>query len=67
MRDRGSYDLWIEPRMQNVEAISELLKPYHARLMRCYPVGARINRVANDGVECSCPAEVAETQNPLFV
>ena len=24
--------------MQNVAAISELLKPYDARLMRCYPV-----------------------------
>ena len=36
--DPNSYDLWLDPGMQNVAAISELLKPYDARLMRCYPV-----------------------------
>jgi putative SOS response-associated peptidase YedK len=30
----------------------ELLKPYDAALMRCYPVSMRINRVANDGEDC---------------
>jgi hypothetical protein len=35
--------------------------PYNARLMRCYPVSTRINRVANDDEECSAPVEVAET------
>lgn len=29
-----SYDLWLDPGMQNVAAVSELLKPYEARLMR---------------------------------
>jgi putative SOS response-associated peptidase YedK len=33
------YELWLDPGMQNVAAISELLMPYDARLMRCYPVG----------------------------
>lgn len=28
--DRESYDLWLHPGMQNVAAISELLKPYDA-------------------------------------
>jgi len=28
-----------------VAAISELLKPYDARLMRCYPVSSRVNHV----------------------
>ena len=52
--------------MQNVAAISELLKPYDARLMRCYPVSTRINHVANDDEECSQPVEVAEAQDRLF-
>jgi len=52
--------------MQNVAAISELLKPYDARLMRSYPVGARINHVANDDEECSRVVEIAEDQKPLF-
>ena len=62
-----SYDLWLDPGMQDVEVISELLKPYDARLMRCYPVSTRVNHVANDDAECSRPVEIAETQNGLFV
>jgi putative SOS response-associated peptidase YedK len=64
--DPNSYDLWLDPGMQNVAAISELLKPYDARLMRCYPVSTRINHVANDDAECSRPVEIAEAQHRLF-
>jgi putative SOS response-associated peptidase YedK len=45
---------------------SELLKPYDARLMRCYPISTRINRVANDDEECCRPIEHVQTQNSLF-
>lgn len=64
--DQDSYDLWLDPGMQDVAAVSELLKPYDARLMRCYPVSTRINHVANDDAECSQPTEVAESQSDLF-
>lgn len=64
--DPGSYDLWLDPGMQQVAAISELLKPYDARLMRCYPVSTRINHVANDDEECARPVAMAEAQNRLF-
>ena len=64
--DRESYDLWLDPSMQNVEAISEVLKPHDARQMRCYPVSTRINHVANDDEECSRPVEIAEGQDRLF-
>jgi len=60
--DPASYDLWLDPGMQNVPAISGLLKPCDARLMRCYPVSTRINHVANDDAECSRPVEIAEAQ-----
>lgn len=53
--------------MQNVAAISELLKPYDSRLMRAYPVSTRINHVANDDEECSRQVEIADPQNRLFV
>jgi len=65
--DPGSYNLWLDPGMQNVATISELLKPYDARLMRCYPVSTRINHVGNDDEQCSHPVEIAEVQNRLFV
>jgi putative SOS response-associated peptidase YedK len=61
-----SYDLWLDPGMQNVAAISELLKPLDARLMRCYPVSSRVNHVTNDDEECSRPVEIARPQSRLF-
>ena len=65
--DPDGYDLWLDPGMQNVAAISELLRPCDARLMRCFPVSTRINHVANDDEECSRPVEIKEAQNRLFV
>jgi hypothetical protein len=41
------------------------VKPYDARLMRCYPVSTRINSVVNDDEECSVPVQLAETQGRL--
>jgi putative SOS response-associated peptidase YedK len=64
--DPDAYDVWLDPGMQNVAAASELLKPYDARLVRCYPVSIRINNVVNDDAECSAPVEVAATQVRLF-
>jgi putative SOS response-associated peptidase YedK len=58
--DPDGYDLGLDPGMTNVEAISEMLKPYDARLMGCYPVSTRINFVANDNKECSRPVELFE-------
>ena len=52
--------------MTDVAEASELLKPYDARLMRCYPVSTRINHVGNDDEECSRPVEVREAQHRLF-
>ena len=51
--DSPSYDLGLDPEMHNIEAISKLLKPCDARLMRAYPISPRINHVANDDEECS--------------
>jgi putative SOS response-associated peptidase YedK len=64
--DPDSYDLWLDPGMTNVGAASDLLKPYDARLMRCFPISTRINHVANDDEECSRCVELAQTQNRLF-
>jgi len=64
--DPAHYDLWLDPGMQDVAAISELLKPYDPRVMRCYPVSTRINHVANDNEQCSQPMEFTETQDWLF-
>jgi putative SOS response-associated peptidase YedK len=64
--DADAYDLWLDPGMTDVHAISGLLKPYDARRMRCYPVSTRVNHVANDDEQCSRPVEISDVQNPLF-
>jgi putative SOS response-associated peptidase YedK len=64
--DPDSYDLWLDPGVQDARWASELLKPYDARLMRCYPISTRINHVANDDKECSAPVEFAQIQSSLF-
>jgi putative SOS response-associated peptidase YedK len=64
--DPDAYDLWLDPGMKDVAAASDLLKPYDARLMRCYPVSSRINHVANDDEECSTLVELAQIQDRLF-
>jgi putative SOS response-associated peptidase YedK len=64
--DPDGYDLWLDPGMNDVSGASELLKPCDARRMRCYPVGSRLNSVANDDAECSAPAKLAKIQNCLF-
>jgi putative SOS response-associated peptidase YedK len=53
--DPEAYDLWLDPGMKDVSAASDLLRPYDARLMRCYPLSTRINHVANDDEGCSHP------------
>ena len=53
--------------MRDAGAASDQLKPYDARLMRCYPVSTRINHVANDDEECSAPAEITQIQERLFI
>jgi putative SOS response-associated peptidase YedK len=64
--DPDAYDLWLDPGMNDVAAASDLLKPFDARLMRCYPVSTRVNNVANDDVDCSAPVERCQTQDRLF-
>src|ERR1039457_1752153 len=64
--DPDGYDLWLDPGMTKVEAVSDLLRSCDARLMRCYPVSTRLNHVANDDAECAATVEIANTQNRLF-
>ena len=61
-----SYDQWLDPGMQDTAAASELLKPYGAEFMRCFPISTRINHVDNDDEECSAPVTLAQVQSSLF-
>jgi putative SOS response-associated peptidase YedK len=62
-----NYDLWLNPGFTDVTVMSEMLKPYDARLMRSYPVSMRINHAANDDEECAKPVEIGtHPQGQLF-
>jgi putative SOS response-associated peptidase YedK len=65
--DPDTYDLWLDPGMQDMRAVADMLKPYDAKMMRYYPVSSRVNSAVNDDEECSSPVEIAEGQNRLFV
>jgi putative SOS response-associated peptidase YedK len=52
--------------MRDVQAATDLLKPYKPENMRSYPVSMRINSAANDDAECSTPVELVESQSRLF-
>lgn len=65
--DPDSYDLWLDPGMQDVATVCDLLRPYEVRPMRCYPVSACLNHVNNDDAECAKPLEAnAPPQGQLF-
>jgi hypothetical protein len=49
--DCEGYNLWLDRGMTTVEVVSEILKPYDAKVMGCYPVSTRINHVTNDDGE----------------
>ena len=61
------YDVWLDPGMKDAGVVSELLKPFDASAMRCYPVSIRVNNVQNDDEECSQPIKLGiEPQQQLF-
>ena len=65
--NRDDYELWLDPGITNVDAVSELLKPFDATLMRMYPVSTRINQVQNDDEDCSKPVSLEQLpQGQLF-
>ena len=62
----ADYDQWLDPGVTNSARVLDLLKPFDARLMRCYPVGGRVNRVENDDEECAREVSIENTALTLF-
>jgi len=49
------YDLWLDPEVEDFEAVREILRPYDAAEMRHYPVSERVNSVQNEDPDCAAP------------
>src|SRR6185437_11609314 len=51
------YDLWLDPDVEDFEAVKEVLRPYDANSMRQYPVSPKLNDVNNENIELALPIE----------
>ena len=52
MLTREGCALWLDPDIEDREALGELLKPYPADAMACYPVGTLVGNPRNNSPEC---------------
>ena len=52
LANSDDYDLGLDSGFTDVTVVAEMLKPYDARLMRCFPVSTRINNAANADPKC---------------
>jgi putative SOS response-associated peptidase YedK len=64
--DRSEYDLWLDPGMNDVAFVRDLLGPWDANLMNSYPVSPRINNANNDDEECGRQIQLPEEQTRFF-
>jgi putative SOS response-associated peptidase YedK len=60
------YDLWLDPGVTDSARVPDCLKPFDARLMKKYPISARVNRVENDDEYCAREIAIASTTPTLF-
>jgi putative SOS response-associated peptidase YedK len=56
---KDDYDVWLDPKMRSLTAVSKLLKPFDGSRMRRYPVSSRVNAVHNDE-SCAAPVRLRE-------
>jgi putative SOS response-associated peptidase YedK len=52
-----TYDLWLDPEVQDVEIIRPLLRSYPSEAMVAYPVTTHVNNARNDDPQCLLPLE----------
>ena len=70
-RRRGGPGVWLRVRILNSPvfslALAEVLVPFDAAQMRCFPISTRINSVTNDDPECVVPSHNSSpAQSALF-
>lgn len=50
--DRESFDLWLDPSVDDRERLQKLLVPYDGNVMETVPVSRTVNSPANDSPDC---------------
>ncbi len=46
------YEQWLDPEFHDTERLQDLLRPYPARAMACYPVSRAVNDPRFDDPKC---------------
>ena len=61
------YDLWLDPDVNDFNAIRDILRPYDANLMRRYPVSRKLNNSKIDDAKSASRVTLdTPTQQRLF-
>jgi len=61
------YDVWLDPDVNDFSTIHDILNPFHANLMRRYPVSMKLNNSKTDDAESASPVTLdTPTQGQLF-
>lgn len=53
--DRSDYALWLDPRVQDAQRVTPLLRPYPAERMMAIPVSTHVNNPRNEDPACVEP------------
>ncbi|NLX14475.1 MAG: SOS response-associated peptidase [Phycisphaerales bacterium] len=54
------YRSWLDPSLNDKDAISSLLRPVEGRMLEAYPVSSHVNSPRNDDPGCIMPCDVKE-------
>jgi putative SOS response-associated peptidase YedK len=57
-----SYDLWLDPQIEDRQSLDPLLQPFPSLRMEAYPVSRWVNNPANDDPRCIEPLPHGEDQ-----
>jgi putative SOS response-associated peptidase YedK len=58
---RELYGPWLDPKLDDAEALKSMLKPYPSEEFQLRPVSTRVNSARNDDAECTAPPERPKT------
>jgi len=60
------YDLWLDPEVEDFEAVRGILRPFDAARMQHYPVSSRVNSVQNEDADCAAPITLESLAQALL-
>ena len=52
----AAAEAWLDPTIEDPRALAEMVRPFPAELITCYPVGRAVGSVKNNGPQCIEPA-----------